>query len=357
MASRPRILLLDDDQELLDMYQEILGQMPSRPEVVTASSGARAIALLESQKFTLMVTDLNMPKMDGLQVLSIVRRKYPQLRIVVLTSVMDEQFRSRSYAMGVDLFWQKPSTMDEIKLFLDCIESLLDREEQESGFRGVQSKSLVDLIQLECLSRTSTTLRITNGNLEGRIWIRDGDVIDAASGTLEGTDAFKEILCWKTGSFEILPADGEHPRKINESYQGLLLETAQAIDESQQQPAAEGSDESAAPTASPLVALSQVPGIEFLLDVPEDQARDADSWAAENVPATAAWAREIVDQYRKLGDEMQAGQLLSLEFHGPQRHITCAPGAKSHLLAGWNRNLPADELRENFKLLTAKWAS
>lgn len=357
MASRPRILLLDDDQELLDMYQEILGQMPSKPEVVTASSGARAIALLESQKFTLMVTDLNMPKMDGLQVLSIVRRKYPQLRIVVLTSVMDEQFRSRSYAMGVDLFWQKPSTMDEIKLFLDCIESLLGREEQESGFRGVQSKSLVDLIQLECLSRTSTTLRITNGNLEGRIWIRDGDVIDAASATLDGTDAFKEILCWKTGSFEILPADDKHPRKIQESYQGLLLETVQAIDEGQHQSVENGESNAAHEAASPLLPLSTVQGVEFLIDVPDDQSRDADSWAAENVPGTAAWVRETVNEFRKLGDDLQAGQLLNLEYHGQQRHITCTPGLKSHLLTGWNRNLSGDELRDNLKLITSKWAS
>ena len=342
------------------MYQEILGQLPSRPEVVTASSGARAIALLETQSFTLMVTDLNMPKMDGLQVLSIVRRKYPQLRIVVLTSVMDEQFRSRSYAMGVDLFWQKPSTMDEIKLFLDCIESLLGREEQESGFRGVQSKSLVDLIQLECLSRTSTTLRITNGNLEGKIWIRDGDVIDAATGTLTDTAAFREILCWKTGSFEILPADSERKRVILESYQGLLLETAQAIDEGQYQsaaPTAPTAAGAAATPASPLVALSNVPGVEFLIAVPEDKSKDADSWAAENVPATASWMRETVEQFRKLGDELHAGQLLSMEFHSQQRHLTCAPGRTSHLLAGWNHNLEADKFRENFKMLTSKWAS
>ena len=65
-----------------------------------------------------------MPKMDGLQVLSIVRRKYPELRTVVLTSVMDEQFRSRVYGLGVDLFWQKPGSGEEIKQFLECLESL-----------------------------------------------------------------------------------------------------------------------------------------------------------------------------------------------------------------------------------------
>src|SRR5499433_1373268 len=125
MEARHRILLVDDEPELLEMYQRVLTQLPSQPQVMTATSGARAIAMLEADAFRLLICDLKMPKMDGLQVLSIVRRKYPQLRTVVLTSVMDEQFRSRVYALGVDLFWQKPGTDQEIQLFLECLESLL----------------------------------------------------------------------------------------------------------------------------------------------------------------------------------------------------------------------------------------
>src|SRR5580704_6336249 len=165
---RPKVLLLDDDKDLLELYREILSQLPSRPEIFTSSSGARALAMLDAEPFTMLVCDLNMPKMDGLQVLSIVRRKYPELRTVVLTSVLDEQFRSRVYSLGVDLFWQKPASGEEIKQFLECLESLLGRESQ-SGFRGVHSKSLVDIIQLECLSQTSMVLKITNGALVGHI--------------------------------------------------------------------------------------------------------------------------------------------------------------------------------------------
>ena len=105
METQHRILLLDDEPDLLSMYSEILKQLPSAPEVHTATTGARALALLESHDFRLLVSDLKMPKMDGLQVLSVVRRKYPELRTVVLTSVVDEQFRSRVYALGVDLYW------------------------------------------------------------------------------------------------------------------------------------------------------------------------------------------------------------------------------------------------------------
>src|SRR5215831_9757889 len=151
MAISHKILLVDDDPDLLDMYRELLAELPSRPEIFTANSGTRAIAILEAEPFRLLICDLRMPKVDGLQVLSIVRRKYPQLRTVVLTSVVDEQFRSRVYALGVDLYWQKPASEAEIKMFLECLESLLGRE-AEQGFRGVQSKSLVDIIQLECIS-------------------------------------------------------------------------------------------------------------------------------------------------------------------------------------------------------------
>src|ERR1043166_553280 len=169
MSVQPKILLLDDEEDLLEMYRAILIQLPSRPQVQTSNSGARAIALLESEPFNLLISDLNMPKMDGLQVISIVRRKFPNLRVVIMTSVMDEQYRSRAYAIGVDLFWEKPSNEQEIKLFKECVESLLGREVQ-GGFRGVQSKSLVDIIQLECLSQSSSVLKITNGAREGKNW-------------------------------------------------------------------------------------------------------------------------------------------------------------------------------------------
>src|SRR5262245_4836572 len=262
MAARHRILLLDDDPKLLETYQQILAGLPSEPEIHTAISGPRGMAMLESEQFRLLICDLKMPKMDGLQVLSIVRRKYPQLRTVALTSVHDEQYRSRAYALGVDLFWHKPTNEQEIKMFLECIESLLGRE-RDNGFRGVQSKSLVDIIQLECISQSSSVLRITNGPLSGKIWIQDGEIVDAEADDLKAEGAFQRILSWKAGSFETLPADPTRRRTIHKSYNGLLLETAQALDE-KAGGAPAGSEAGSA--ASPLAHLSsQVDGVEFVL--------------------------------------------------------------------------------------------
>jgi CheY-like chemotaxis protein len=230
MMARQRILILDDEQDILEIYQEILARLPSQPDIITVDNGGQAIALLESQPFNLLLLDLRMPQMDGFQVLAIVRRKFPALRVVVMTAAQDEQFRARAYAMGIDLYLEKPKTGKEIINFVDCIESMLEREEQ-GGFRGVQSKTLLDLIQLECLTQSSAILRITTASSEGRIWVQRGDLIDALTGDLAGKEALLEMLRWKTGNFEILPSDTPRPRTIFSGWESLLMETAQLLDE------------------------------------------------------------------------------------------------------------------------------
>ncbi len=359
MTTPNKILLLDDEEDLLDLYREVLAQLPSQPEIQTSNSGARAIALLESEPFNMLISDLNMPKMDGLQVLSIVRRKYPQLRIVVMTSVVDEQYRSRAYAMGVDLFWEKPGTAQEIKLFQECIESLLGREVQQAGgFRGVQSKSLVDIIQLECLSQSSSILKITNAGREGKIWVQNGEVIDAITEGLTGEPAFKEIFGWRTGSFEILPPEPTRTRTILNSYQGLLLDSAQALDESKgnadsNRPA----DGQTPPSVSPLVALARIEGVEFLLAFSMDEGKPVDSWGLENADPTSKWVRQTIKRLRGLGEKLHAGELAQVEGFSLQRHIAFASRGDTELCAGFKRTLSAEQVRETMKAILSKWAS
>lgn len=359
MEARPKILLLDDDLELLETYRELLAQLPSKPEVRTASTGPRALALLEAEPFRLLVCDLKLPKMDGLQVLSIVRRKYPELRTVALTAVLDEQFRSRAYALGVDLFWQKPSAEAETRLFLECLESLLVRE-GDAGFRGVQSKSLVDIIQLECLSQSSIVLRITNGPLVGKIWIVGGEPMDAETDGAKGEEAFVKILAWKTGNFETLPAEPARPRTIFHSYNALLLHTAQALDESRGGVVVEGAGTSttAAPTAlTGLAALAQLSGVEFILALKPGSEPAYETRGLENPEATAAWAHRTLAAWRALGERLETGPLQRVEGFGLHRHVGLAFAGESELCLGWQPDLAKEQIAENMKKAVALWMS
>src|SRR5260370_16140955 len=230
METRHKVLIVDDDATVLGLYRELLAQLPSKPEIFTANTGARAVAVLKGEPLRVLLCDLKMPKRGGLQVVSIVRRQFPEVRTVVMTAVQDEDLRSRAYALGVDLFWLKPDTQQNMQMFLACIESLLGRD-SESGFRGIQSKSLMDLIQMECLSQSSTVLRVTRGSLMGKIWIQGGELIDAETDATQGESAFRRILEWKSGTFENLPAEPGRERTITKPANALLLEAAQALDE------------------------------------------------------------------------------------------------------------------------------
>jgi hypothetical protein len=270
-----------------------------------------------------------------------------------MTAELDEQYRSRAYALGVDLFWHKPATEQETKMFLECIESLLGRE-TEGGFRGVQSKSLMDIIQLECISQSSSVLRITNGQLTGKIWIQGGDLIDAEAADLRGEPAFQKILSWKAGNFEMLPAEPSRPRTIFKSYNAMLLESAQALDESRGGVTPEGASP---PAVSPLARLSQMEGVEFVLTMKPGERVHQVARGLENPERMATWARQTLERFRLLGDRLGSGPLEQIEGFGPQRHVALTGQAETEFCVGWKHSLAPDQVRDQMKKLLALWAS
>ena len=349
MAARQKILILDDEHDILEIYQEILARLPSQPEIHTADNGARAIALLESEPFNLLLVDLRMPQMDGFQVLAIVRRKFPPLRVVVMTAAEDEQFRARAYAMGIDLYIEKPKTGKEIINFVDCIESLLEREEQ-GGFRGVQSKTLVDIIQLECLTQSSAILKITTATGEGRIWVQRGEIIDAATGDLAGQGGVS-----RNASLEI--------RQLRNSSIGhsASAHDFQLLRERSSWRPRRRSMKPPRPRLSRrttrLAAFARYKGVQFAVAVETADKQKFEQWGTENAEQMAAWIHETATALRSLGDQLEAGQLEAVEGLGPQRHLAVLVGDDEALGVGFTRSAALPHIRETMKQIEAKWLS
>jgi len=352
MQSRPKILILDDDLDFLDVCQQMLATLPSHPEILTATSGTRALALLENESFALLLTDLRMPNMDGFQVLAIVRRRLPAQRIVVMTGMVDEASRTRAYAMGIDLFVEKPRTRQETQLFFECIESMLERREQ-SGFRGVvEHKALADIVQMECLTQNSAVLKIVSNKSIGYIWFLKGEIIDAATATRKGEAAFKEIVSWKVGNFDLLPAEPERERTIRSSYEGLILDMAQSLDE------ADADAPVATPKAprSPLAELGRTSGVEFLL-VKEAAKPQPEAWSCDDPEAIAAWAQRLLQEYRSLGDLLGLGAPKQVEGLGPHRHLAVASDERATLVAAFEPTLGEKQVRSTFTEVLSRWGS
>jgi CheY-like chemotaxis protein len=359
METRHKILILDDDADWLTLCRELLAALPSRPEILTANTAKRALALLETEKIRLLISDLKMPRIDGLQMIAIVRRRFPGTRTVVLSGLEDEDYRSRAYALGVDLFWLKTEMQRNSKLFNECLESLLGQADREgdTGFRGIQSKSLMDIIQMEGLARSSTVLRITCGPLVAKLWIQDGEMIDAESEGARGEAAFQRLLAWKTGSFENLPAEPGRERTIHKPVNALLLESAQSLDEAAH-PSAEPESVESNQHRQTMWKLAQLTreGAEFVIVVPSAGRGEPEALGTQNFSALAKWTQRAAEIARKLGDQIGAGPLSHVAGQNLERQVLMLPRGDRAFLVGWPAEA-AENLPDKSRKLVASWDS
>ena len=359
METQHKILILDDDADWLALCREQLVALPSHPDVLTANNAKRALALLEAEQIRLLISDLKMPRIDGLQMIAIVRRRFPATRTIVLSGLEDEEYRSRAYALGVDLFWLKAEMQRNAKLFSECVESLLGQSDREgdTGFRGLQSKSLMDIIQMECLSRSSVVLRITRGPLVAKLWIQEGELIDAESEGVRGETAFHRLLAWKTGTFENLPAEPGRERTIHKPVNALLLESAQTLDETANPGTEPDNIESSLHRQTMWkLALLTREGVDFVVATPLGGAGEPEALGTQNVATLAAWTRRAAEIAHRLGERLEAGPLSHIAGQGLERRVVMLVRGERAFLVGWPAEA-AENLAEKSRKLVASWES
>lgn len=111
----PEILVVDDSRVMRDMVVACLRGLPEA-RFTHAGSGLEAIERLSLAAFDLVVLDLNMPDIGGIEVLEFVRGqdKLRELPIVVVTTRGDEGSRSRALSAGASRFMTKPFTAEAI---------------------------------------------------------------------------------------------------------------------------------------------------------------------------------------------------------------------------------------------------
>lgn len=106
-----RIIVVDDEESIRDVLKRLLARLPSPPptEIVTAKDAQEAIALLETGRFSMIVTDYAMPGRDGISLLAEVRERWPGCLRMLMTGYTDEGVRRDAHARGgIASFIQKP---------------------------------------------------------------------------------------------------------------------------------------------------------------------------------------------------------------------------------------------------------
>ncbi len=117
-----KILLIDDNAELLAMEREVLSA--AGHEVVTAANGREAVPLFVDTVFDLVVTDVIMPEKDGLETISHLRRKVPNLKIIAVSGggmVEAGDYLAMARKLGAAHTIVKPFTAEQLTKAVDKV--------------------------------------------------------------------------------------------------------------------------------------------------------------------------------------------------------------------------------------------
>lgn len=240
-AKQHRILFVDDEHAFLDTVSQLFAEWSRQTwKVHIAASADQALELLKDQPIDLVVVDINMPVLDGVQFLRVLHRRFPDLKKAVLTGHATEAKRTECLANGAELFIEKPRSTDGFKAIFSMLDELITWTPRE-GFQGMLRKvGLQDVIQMECLGRNSSVLEIHNQQLRGRIYIEDGSIIHAGVGDLIGETALNKLLSLSGGSFQLQPFEAPLQKTIEGQWEFLLMEAARVRDELAMQAGADG---------------------------------------------------------------------------------------------------------------------
>lgn len=107
-----RILLAEDDDSVRSFVTRALTL--EGHEVVQAVDGALALEALQNDSFDLLLTDIAMPVMDGIQLALNVARDYPGLRVLMMSGYADERHRAHNLESLVHEVVAKPFSLDDI---------------------------------------------------------------------------------------------------------------------------------------------------------------------------------------------------------------------------------------------------
>jgi DNA-binding NtrC family response regulator len=115
MEDTKKLLIVDDEETLtFSLYQYFI-LAKQNYEVVTAASGEEAWDKINRERFDLVITDIKMPGMSGLELLAQIKKHYPQLEVIVMTAYGSEDKKEEAMRNGATFYLEKPFEMKEIR--------------------------------------------------------------------------------------------------------------------------------------------------------------------------------------------------------------------------------------------------
>jgi CheY-like chemotaxis protein len=155
MASEQHVLVVDDEEKIVFFLRESLEELGQQFKVATARSAEEALDKIDDQPYDLVISDLCMPGIDGLQLLETIKERSPGTRFILMTAYGSDEVETRAQSLEAYKYITKPFHVSDL---LTVARQALDEPATSRDF----SPSLADQ-QVEEIERALSNLRFEVG--------------------------------------------------------------------------------------------------------------------------------------------------------------------------------------------------
>ena len=238
-----QILIVDDETNFLLSLEDGLRGFNDSFSISSAGNGKEAMAVLSKGGIDLVITDIKMPEMDGLELLAKMSVTNPDVPVIVMTAFGSSAIEEKLESMGAFQYIEKPIDFD---LLIDKVNEGLAAAEK-GRITGV---SLASFLQLLNLDKKTCTLQVTSEGKVGNLFFHDGEILNAFTDTLTAQDAALEIASWDPVEIEIQHFCRLREQSIEAPLGYILIESARMKDERAEKAEKEAAGQSEAEPSS-----------------------------------------------------------------------------------------------------------
>ena len=221
------VLIVDDSVMLINYLEESFKKYKDKFDLITAGNGLEAIAILKKKPISLLITDLQMPKIDGLGLLAY-RNKYHAGIPCIVMSAHGTPTIIETLQSDILKFIEKPFTAEELA---QAVISALKRNIPDGSLSGISISNFLQMIEMEektCLCEIESP-----NNPKGFFYFKGGVLYHAVCGNLKGEEAAMEMIQIETPTINFKkPPARKIPRRINKELTSLILDAMRLKDES-----------------------------------------------------------------------------------------------------------------------------
>jgi CheY-like chemotaxis protein len=221
------VLVVDDEKTLLMIMTGRFEDYKDRFNVFTAGNGKEAVKVLESEEIDLVVTDLKMPEMDGIELIAYMSNKFPSVPTIAVSAYCTPEIQNKLKGLGALRVMDKPVNLD---LLAESVLSGLEQSSQGGSLNCVSLSSFLQIIEME---EKSCRIDVhANGQQRGSFFLISGELHDAACGELTGEAAAHEMIGWEKTHLYIkdLPPK-KLKRRIEKGLMSVVMEGLRKKDE------------------------------------------------------------------------------------------------------------------------------